>query len=105
MAGVPLDSRFVQRVLGGGPVASTLSWEQDPDGGSMTVATDGPDNESVRALVLTIRMFIQDRDGISFGQMREIYDDPSVPPNCADASTDAVTASISSSTRVRRAYP
>jgi hypothetical protein len=81
MTGVLLDSRFVQRVLGGGPVATTLSWEQGPDGGSMTVATDGPDNESVRALVLTIRMFIQDRDGISFGQMREIYDDPSVPPD------------------------
>jgi hypothetical protein len=78
MASVLLDSRFVQRVLGG-PVTTRLTWEQDRDGGSVTVGTDGPDDESVRALVLTIRMFIESRDGISFGEMREIYDDPSVP--------------------------
>lgn len=80
MVGVLLDSRFVQRVLGG-PVTTRLTWEQDRNGGSMTVDNDGPDDESVRALVLTIRMFIQSRDGISFGEMREIYDDPSVPPD------------------------
>lgn len=78
MAGVLLDSRFVQRVLGG-PITTTLTWEEDPDGGSMTVGTDGPDDESVRALVLTVRMLIQDGDGISFREMCEVYDEPSVP--------------------------
>jgi hypothetical protein len=75
MAGVLLGSRFVERVFSE-TIGVKLTWERDAP---ITAVIDGPDEESVRALVLTVRMFIQDGDGISFREMREIYDEPSVP--------------------------
>jgi len=56
--------------------------------GSMTgpveVTRIGPDEEAVRAFILTFRMFFRDGDGISFRQMAEVYDDSSVPTRFQD---------------------
>lgn len=39
----------------------------------------GPDDDAIRSFVLTIRLFQQDRDGISVKALAEIYDGESVP--------------------------
>jgi hypothetical protein len=41
----------------------------------------GPDEESIEALVLTLRMFMQDNDRISLRKMRELYQALSVSPD------------------------
>lgn len=42
-------------------------------GQSIIIKRRGPDEESIRAFVLTFRFFIQDRDKISFGKLAEHY--------------------------------
>jgi len=39
----------------------------------------GPDDEAIRAFVLTIRLFQQNGDGISIQQLADIYAEPGVP--------------------------
>jgi hypothetical protein len=49
---------------------------------------EGADEAAIDAFVLTARFFFQDRDGISFRRMAEIYDGPSVPASLADRYRD-----------------
>lgn len=63
-----LSSRFFQHVTGGGAI---VEWSKDQGWDSLFV---GPDDESMRALVLTLRLFMQDRDPISLRNMTTLYD-------------------------------
>lgn len=79
-AGVMLCSRFAAAMFG--QVSGVqLSWEE---GGTVEAEVKGPDEEAVRAFVLTFRMFFKDGDGISFREMAAIYDSASVPGNLHD---------------------
>jgi hypothetical protein len=52
-----------------------VEFKQTPEtAGLGTITVQGPDNESIAACVLTIRLFIQNNDPISFGNMKKIYD-------------------------------
>jgi hypothetical protein len=54
-----------------------ISWTAETN--EVTTTTTGPDEDSVDAFILTLRFFLQDRDGISFRRLSEIYDAHSVP--------------------------
>lgn len=72
---VMLHSRFAAAMFG--QVSGIqLSWEE---GGPVEAEVTGPDEEAVRAFVLTFRMFFKDGDGISFREMAAIYGSASVP--------------------------
>ncbi len=44
----------------------------------------GPDDDAIRAFVLTLRLFRQDRDGISIRALADIYDAEGVPQKLRD---------------------
>jgi hypothetical protein len=60
--------------------------------GPVEVTTTSPDDEAVRAFILTFRMFFRDGDGISFREMAEVYDDPAVPTRLRDEYSNARAA-------------
>jgi hypothetical protein len=74
-ADILLRSSFAATMFGS-VTGVTFSWEE---GGSLEAKVKGPNDEAVRAFALTFRMFFRDRDGISFREMAEIYEAPSVP--------------------------
>ena len=62
-----LSSEFFKQASGGG---SIVEFNRESGWDSIHV---GPDDESTRALVLTLRLFMQDRDGISVRKMASLY--------------------------------
>jgi hypothetical protein len=79
-AEIMLNSRFAAAMFGqqtGVTISGSLT-------GPVEVTTTGPDDEAIRAFILTFRMFFRDGDGISFRQMAEVYDDPAVPTRLRD---------------------
>jgi hypothetical protein len=51
---------------------------------SMEAVLIGPDDEAVDAFLLTIRLFYQDRDGISIRALAKIYERATVPQHLRD---------------------
>ena len=49
-------------------------WSLSADEVTVTYETQGPDEESRLAVVSTLRMFVQPRDGISIPQIAELYE-------------------------------
>jgi hypothetical protein len=68
-------------------VSIKLTWDRDQPG-VVEHEMEGADEAAIDAFVLTARFFFQDRDGISFRRMAEIYDGPSVPASLADRYRD-----------------
>ena len=62
-----LSSEFFKQASGGG---SIVEFNRESGWDSVHV---GPHDESTRALVLTLRLFMQDRDGISVRKMASLY--------------------------------
>lgn len=62
-----LSSDFFKQAEGGG---SIVEFNRESGWDAIYV---GPDDESTRALVLTLRFFMQDRDGISVRKMASLY--------------------------------
>jgi hypothetical protein len=75
-----LGSRFAAATFSGPKVI--LKWVP---GGRIENLGEWPDPEAVRAFALTFRMFYRDGDGISFRELAELYEGPSVPPDLRDA--------------------
>ena len=63
-----LSSRFFARVRGGGAI---VEFSRDSGWDAVHI---GPDEESTRALVLTLRLFMQDNDRLSLCRMAALYD-------------------------------
>jgi hypothetical protein len=59
--------KFIPQVSNNG-----FTWSVSPD--AVTYETHGPDEESRLAVVSTLRMFVQPRDGISIPQIAELYE-------------------------------
>lgn len=68
-------SAYVKRVLDQGGTKLTINWTSG-QGGSIT--TTVPNEEEVDALVLTARMFVQNNDPISFGNLARLDTDPGI---------------------------
>ena len=52
-----------------------VEFKQSPEtAGLGTITVQGPDNESIAACVLTIRLFIQKKEAIFFQNMKKVYD-------------------------------
>lgn len=66
-AGELLSSRFFEDVSGGGAI---VEFSRDSGWDAIHV---GPDEESARALVLTLRLFMQDNDRLSLRNMAALY--------------------------------
>jgi hypothetical protein len=64
-----LASEFLKQIGGGGAI---VRFDRESGWDGIYV---GPDDESTRALILTLRLFMQDRDGLSLRKMAETYAD------------------------------
>jgi len=67
-----LASSFLDEVSGGGAI---VRFDRESGWDGIFV---GPDDESMRALILTLRMFMQDNERISLRNMAALYDSLSV---------------------------
>lgn len=67
----------------------SLKIEWDAESNEVRHVLGGVTEADVDAFVLTARLFVQDRDGISFRSLVEIYDDPDVSEPVADRFRDA----------------
>jgi hypothetical protein len=76
-----MRSRFKQTMFDQ-QTGVTISWTAETN--EVTTTTKGPEEDSVDAFVLTLRFFLQDRDGISFRSLTEIYDAEDVPADLRD---------------------
>ena len=65
-----LSTRFVQGLMEKKKLACTIRYDADK---GLETEVDGPDQEEVEALVLTLRFFMQDRDGISVRSLERVY--------------------------------
>lgn len=69
-------SRYLRRVIEQGGTSVNFNWSREAGGG--TITTNHPDEEAVDALILTARMFVQNNDPISFGNMANLDDDAGI---------------------------
>lgn len=53
-------------------------------GGEQIVEWSGPDDEAIDTFILTLRFFLQDRDGISIREIAHLYDELPVNPALRD---------------------
>ena len=67
-----VECSYMKWIRTQGGLKSTTTWKA---GGEVTIEHNYPDSESVDAMVLTVRMFIQDNDQISLRNMSKLSDD------------------------------
>lgn len=71
-----LKSRFLEQVTADG-IKTTLQWQRD---GLITTARTGPDNEAVKAFILTLRFFCQDNEDTSIRKLNKRIQDLPIDP-------------------------
>ncbi len=76
-----LASRFVRALIANPKITFSLQFDRV---GGVTTSFEGPDEDAVRAVILTFRMLVQEGDGISIDAVSTSLSDASVDSSLRD---------------------